>query len=98
MQARLARLARDGEMWLDGQEVPTDCRLVASAPPSVERDVREHRFRVDLYRRIAASRIDLPPLRDRSEDIPALVARPIEEHRHEHGGPVRRFTDARRWR
>jgi DNA-binding NtrC family response regulator len=81
-------------MWLDGQEVPTDCRLVASAPPSVERDVREHRFRVDLYRRIAASRIDLPPLRDRSEDIPALVARLIEEHRHEHGGPVRRFTDA----
>ena len=94
VQARLARLARDGEMWLDGKEVPTDCRLVASAPPSVERDVREHRFRVDLYRRIAASRIDLPPLRDRSEDIPALVARLIEEHRNEHGGPVRRFTDA----
>lgn len=94
VQARLARLARDGEICLDGREVPTNCRLVASAPPSVERDVREHRFRVDLYRRIAASRIDLPPLRDRPEDIPALVARLIEEYRNHYAGPVRRFTDA----
>jgi DNA-binding NtrC family response regulator len=56
--------------------------------------VREYRFRPDLYRRIAASRIDLAPLRDRSADIPVLVARLAEEHRHEHGGPERRFTDA----
>jgi DNA-binding NtrC family response regulator len=94
VQARLARLARDGEMFLNGQAVPTRCRLVASAPPTIERDVREHRFRPDLYRRIAASRIDLPPLRDRPEDIPALVARLVEEHRDEQGGPARRFTDA----
>ena len=94
VQSRLARLARDGEVFLNGQAVPTRCRFVASAPPTIERDVREHRFRPDLYRRIAASRIDLPPLRDRPEDIPALVARLVEEHRDEQGGPARRFTDA----
>jgi DNA-binding NtrC family response regulator len=94
VQARLARLARDGEMSMDGLTMPTRCRIVASAPPTIERDVREHRFRPDLYRRIAASRIDLPPLRDRAEDIPALVARLAEQHREEHGGPARRFTDA----
>lgn len=94
VQSRLARLARDGEVFLDGLAVPTRCRLVASAPPTIERDVREHRFRPDLYRRIAASRIDLPPLRDRPEDIPALVARLVEQHRDEHGGTARRFTDA----
>ena len=94
VQARLARLARDGEMFLDGLAVPTRCRLVASAPPTIERDVREYRFRPDLYRRIAASRIDLPPLRDRPEDIPALVAGLVDQHRDEHGGAARRFTDA----
>ena len=94
VQARLARLARDGEMFLEGLAVPTRCRLVASAPPTIERDVREYRFRPDLYRRIAASRIDLPPLRDRPEDIPALVACLVDQHRDEHGGAARRFTDA----
>jgi DNA-binding NtrC family response regulator len=94
IQGRLARLARDGEMFLEGQAVPANVRLVASAPPSIERDVREHRFRPDLYRRIAASRIDLPPLRDRLEDIPTLVSRLVEEYRTKHGGPSRSFTNA----
>lgn len=94
VQGQLARLARDGEVFLDGQAVTANVRLVASAPPSIERDVREHRFRPDLYRRIASSRIDLPPLRDRPEDIPALVGRLVEEYQEEHGGATRRFTNA----
>jgi len=94
VQGRLARLARDGEMLLDGQAVPANFRLVASAPPSIERDVREHRFRPDLYRRIATSRIDLPPLRDRLEDLPALVRRIAGDYRDQHGGPGRSFTNA----
>ena len=94
IQGRLVRLARDGEMLLDDQAVPANFRLVASAPPSIERDVREHRFRPDLYRRIAASRIDLPALRDRLEDIPALVSRLLVEYREQHGGPSRSFTNA----
>jgi DNA-binding NtrC family response regulator len=94
VQARLARVARDGEISLEGQAVPTNCRIVASASPSIERDVREHRFRPDLFRRIAASRIDLPPLRDRAADIPVLVARLVDEHRRAQDGPARRFTDA----
>ena len=94
VQARLARLVRDGEMFLDGQPVSTNYRIVASASPGIEREVRECRFRPDLFRRIAALRIDLPSLRDRAEDIPVLVARLAEEHRNQHGGPARRFTDA----
>jgi DNA-binding NtrC family response regulator len=94
VQGRLARLARDREMFLDGQAVPANFRLVASALPSIERDVREQRFRPDLYRRIATSRIDLPPLRDRLEDIPVLVSRILNEYREQHGGPRRSFTNA----
>jgi DNA-binding NtrC family response regulator len=94
VQGRLARLARDGEMLLEGQAVAANFRLVASAPPSIECDVREHRFRPDLYRRIATSRIDLPPLRDRLQDLPALVSRIVREYGERHGGPGRSFTNA----
>jgi DNA-binding NtrC family response regulator len=94
VQARLARLARDGEMFVDGAAVPVTFRLVASALPTIERDVREHRFRADLYRRLSASRIDLAPLRERPDDIPALVARLVDEAAGETNGPARTFTRA----
>jgi DNA-binding NtrC family response regulator len=94
VQARLARLARDGEMVVDGAAVSTTFRFVASALPTIERDVREHRFRPDLYRRLAVSRIDLPPLRERPDDIPALVARLVDEVATATNGPGPTFTRA----
>ena len=94
VQARLARLARDGEMCVDGAAVSTTFRFVASALSTIEREVHEHRFRPDLYRRLAASRIDLPPLRERPGDIPALVARLVDEFTAETNGPARTFTRA----
>ena len=79
LQARLARMVRDGEMRVNGDIVATEFRVVGSAPPSIDTDLREHRFRADLYRRLAVSRIDLPPLRTRLEDVPALACRLAEE-------------------
>jgi DNA-binding NtrC family response regulator len=78
VQARLVRLARDGEVRIDGAAVRAGIRFVATASASIETDVRENRFRSDLYRRLAASRIDLPPLRDRPDDVPALAERLLE--------------------
>ena len=94
IQARLARVARDGEVRIDGEPTATSLRLVAGATPAIDGDVREHRFRADLYRRLAVSRIDLPPLRDRADDIPALAARLLEEALEAAGAPARTFTDA----
>ena len=94
VQARLARIARDGEMRVGGSAVPTTVRLIASAPPSIDHEVRDHRFRPDLYRRLATSRIDLPPLRDRAEDVPALAARLLDDLAAAQGGPGPRFTEA----
>ncbi len=94
VQARLARIARDGEVRIDGQTAPTDLRLVACALPSIDADVRENRFRADLYRRLAASRIDLPPLRDRPDDVPALAERLLEEVSASDGRQPRSFTQA----
>jgi DNA-binding NtrC family response regulator len=79
VQGRLARIARDGEVRVDGQPVATNLRWVASAPPGIEGDVQTNRFRSDLYRRLAKSRIDLPPLRDRADDVPALASRVLDD-------------------
>lgn len=79
VQVRLARIMRDREVRLNGEAVPTEFRLVASATPGIGQDVDAHRFRPDLYRRLSATRIDLPPLRDRADDVPALATRVLEE-------------------
>ena len=75
VQARLARVARDGEVRIDGVPVATAWRLIASAPPAIDADVRAHRFRGDLFRRLSAVRIDVPPLRERPEDVSSIAMR-----------------------
>ncbi len=93
-QAQLARLARDGEVRIDGAPIATAFRIVASAPPAIDADVHTHRFRGDLYRRLSTVRIDLPPLRDRPEDVPALAVRLLEDICAADGRAARTFTQA----
>jgi two-component system response regulator GlrR len=78
-QVRVARILRDCEMHVDGERASFDVRLIASAPPAIDEDVHEQRFRPELYRRLAAARIDLPPLRERADDIAALAERMLAE-------------------
>jgi transcriptional regulator with GAF, ATPase, and Fis domain len=75
MQAKLLRVIEEGEVVPLGDSKPraVDVRLLSATNRDLEREVREHRFRDDLYFRIAAFPIPLPPLRERREDIPALV-------------------------
>jgi DNA-binding NtrC family response regulator len=94
VQARLARIARDGETLIDGNAVPTELRFIASASAAVDADVHGHRLRSDLFRRLATVRIDLPPLRQRLEDVPAIASRALEEIEEEKGRSPRAFTHA----
>jgi DNA-binding NtrC family response regulator len=73
VQARLSRLLRDGEMRLRKSTVPLRFRLIASATRGLDADVRERRFRPELHRRLQRMRVDVPPLRDRNGDLPALL-------------------------
>jgi two-component system response regulator HupR/HoxA len=93
-QTRLARIIRDGEVRIEGEAVSMDLRLVASATPAIDADAREERFRADLFRRLAASRIDLPPLRDRPDDVPALAERLLDDVNAASGTDGRTFTQA----
>jgi two-component system nitrogen regulation response regulator NtrX len=99
LQARIARVARDGEVRIDGEPVATDIRWIASAAsasgngaPGIDSDVQAGRFRGDLHRRLAASRIDLPPLGERAEDVPLLSVRLLEEWCAAGGRGPRAFT------
>ncbi len=92
VQARLARIARDGELRVDGQPIATGLRFVASAAPGIEAEVHANRFRSDLYRRLSISRIDLPPLRERPDDVPALAIRILEDGCAAQGVAPRAFT------
>jgi len=94
LQTRLARIVRDGEVRIGGEQRDGAVVLTASAPPGIDADVHAHRFRADLFRRLSAMRIDLPPLRDRAEDVPALAAQLLDDICAERRVPVKAFAQA----
>lgn len=75
MQAKLLRVLEEGEVERIGGDKPVsvDVRVVVATHRDLESRVREEKFRQDLFHRIYVFPLVLPPLRERKEDIPALV-------------------------
>src|SRR5580698_9012261 len=75
MQAKLLRVLEEGEVERIGGDKPVsvDVRVVVATHRDLEARVREDKFRQDLFHRIYVFPLVLPPLRERREDIPALV-------------------------
>jgi DNA-binding NtrC family response regulator len=71
------------------QEIMSDFRLVCATNRDLEALIAEGSFREDLYYRINVFVIDLPPLRDRPEDIPALTHHFIAKYAHAMGRPIK---------
>jgi two-component system, NtrC family, response regulator GlrR len=75
MQVKLLRVLQEKQFYTLGGEKPTDInvRLLTATNRNLEEDVKNGKFREDLFYRIYVIPIYLPPLRDRKEDIPLLV-------------------------
>lgn len=76
IQAKLLRVLQEKEVERLGgrQKIPVDVRVVAATHADLREQVRRHAFREDLYWRLRVVEIELPPLRERREDIPRLAA------------------------
>ncbi|MDX1488465.1 MAG: nitrogen regulation protein NR(I) [Acidiferrobacterales bacterium] len=85
LQTRLLRVLADGCFYRLGghEQIKTDVRVIAATNQDLEQRVQQGRFREDLFHRLNVIRIYLPALRERREDIPALLAyfmkRSVEE-------------------
>jgi DNA-binding NtrC family response regulator len=93
-QSKILRVLQDRKfMHLGGvHEVQVDVRIIAATNVDLRQQVREGKFREDLFYRLNVITIDLPPLRQRKEDIPLLVDFFLRKYSQENERPLRRLT------
>jgi len=94
VQAKLLRALQEKEVRPVGgsSAVPVDIRVICATHRDLERMVAEGRFRQDLFYRLDVVRIEIPPLRERRDDIPLLVHHFLRKYRGAHS-PVEGIED-----
>jgi len=93
-QAKILRVLQDRRfMHLGGvQEIQVDVRIIAATNIDLHKEVREGRFREDLFYRLNVICIDLPPLRSRREDIPLLAQHFLDFYANENNLAPRKLS------
>ncbi len=94
-QKKFLRFLQEREVRPVGADRPvkTDVRVIAATNRDPESEVRAGRFRADLYERLNALRLRVPPLRERREDLPPLIEHFLERYQQEQGKQGLRLSD-----
>ena len=95
LQTRLLRVLSSQEFYRVGGHKPikSDVRIVAATNQSIEELIKTAKFREDLYHRLNVFKLELPPLRKRKEDIPALISYFLNTAANELNTELKRITD-----
>jgi two-component system response regulator HupR/HoxA len=93
-QVKLLRVLQEGEIRPLGARLTrkVDVRIIAATNRTLEEEVEASRFRRDLYYRLAAFRVHLPPLRERSMDVPLLAQLLLGQTMKAFGKPIEGFS------
>jgi len=94
LQVKLLRILQEKRFYRLGgeKEVSTDVRVIAATNQNLEELVAAGKFREDLYYRINVARIEIPPLRERKEDILLLASAFVQEFNKKMGKKIKGFT------
>jgi two-component system, NtrC family, nitrogen regulation response regulator NtrX len=95
-QAKVLRVLQEGEVERLGsaRTIKVDVRVIAATNKNLEEEIDKDRFREDLYFRLAVIPIYVPPLRDRPEDVPALVRHYMDYFSRENNVRPKRVSPA----
>jgi two-component system response regulator AtoC len=96
MQSKLLRVLQDREVRRVGGKdaIKVDVRVIAATNKALEKELNEGRFREDLYYRLKVVSINLPPLKERIEDIPELSAFFVNKYSREFGRRIKGIDTA----
>lgn len=94
-QAKVLRALQENKITRVGgeKEIPVDVRILSATNKNLHEEIKAGRFREDLYHRLSVIVIHVPPLRERVDDIPLLVAHFTEIILQRMGKPAVKFTD-----
>src|SRR6185436_6290203 len=95
-QAKVLRVLQEGEVERLGSSrtIKVDVRVIAATNKDLEEEIAEGRFREDLYFRLSVIPISVPPLRERADDIPALVVHFASQFTRDNNRRPARFSPA----
>lgn len=94
LQAKLLHVLQDKQFFRLGGEttIEVDVRILAATNVNIQQAMAERRFREDLYYRLSAFTISLPPLRNRREEIPVLLRHFMQRIASQYSRPLRSFS------
>jgi two-component system response regulator HydG len=93
-QAKILRVLQEGEFERVGGEktIKVDVRIIAATNKDLEEEVKNNNFRNDLFYRLSVVPINIPPLRDRKEDIPLLAEHFIQKYAEKNQQHLRKIS------